>query len=80
MHRSARHAPKNAPIRLTLAPLVLSPKKPIMEAATPSYTLGLCRAGLYPEQRVRVAGLKPEVDAIEWLIADKRHPCRGRCR
>lgn len=46
-------------------------------AATLSYTLALGRADLYPEQRVRVEGFKPEIDGTGWLIAKATHTVKG---
>ncbi len=46
-------------------------------AATLSYTLALGRPDLYPEQRVRVAGFKPEIDATQWLISKTTHTITG---
>lgn len=42
-------------------------------AATLSYTLAMGRPELYPEQRVRVRGFKPEIDDTPWLIAKATH-------
>lgn len=42
-------------------------------AATLSYTLAMGRPELYPEQRVRVRGFKPEIDDTLWLIAKATH-------
>lgn len=41
------------------------------------FTLALGRADVYPEQRVRVTGLKPEIDALTWLIARATHTVTG---
>lgn len=41
------------------------------------FTLALGRPDVYPEQRVTVAGLKPEIDAITWLIAKATHSVSG---
>ncbi|HZH44273.1 MAG TPA: phage late control D family protein [Lysobacter sp.] len=46
-------------------------------AATMSYTLALGRADLYPEQRLRLTGFKPEIDATRWLIAKATHSITG---
>lgn len=45
--------------------------------ATFSLTLALGDASLYPEQRLRVRGFKPEIDAIDWLIAKTTHTLTG---
>lgn len=42
-------------------------------AATLSYTIAIGRADLYPEQKVRVSGFKPEIDETRWLIAKATH-------
>lgn len=46
-------------------------------AATLSYSLALGRPDLYPEQRVRVSGFKPKIDATDWLIVKTRHQITG---
>ncbi|MGO1072094.1 phage late control D family protein [Lysobacter sp. CA199] len=46
-------------------------------AATLSYTLAMGRPELYPEQRVRVRGFKPEMDSTSWLIAKTTHTITG---
>lgn len=46
-------------------------------AATMSYTLALGRADLYPEQRVDLAGFKPEIDSTPWLVAKVTHTITG---
>ncbi|HEY5804872.1 MAG TPA: phage late control D family protein [Lysobacter sp.] len=46
-------------------------------AATLSYTLALGRADLYPEQKLRVSGFKPEIDDNAWLIAKTIHTITG---
>lgn len=46
-------------------------------AATLSYTLALGRADLYPEQRLRLFGFKPEIDGATWLIAKTTHSITG---
>ncbi len=45
--------------------------------ATFSYTLALGRPDLYPEQLARVTGVKPEIDATQWLIAKVTHTITG---
>lgn len=47
-------------------------------AATLSFALALGRPGIYPEQRTRVSGFKPEIDAITWLIVDVTHNLNDR--
>ena len=42
-------------------------------AATMSFTLARGRADLYPEQKLRVSGFKPEVDETKWLLAKATH-------
>ncbi|MEI2454588.1 contractile injection system protein, VgrG/Pvc8 family [Lysobacter firmicutimachus] len=42
-------------------------------AATFGVTLAMGRPELYPEQRVRVRGFKPEIDGMPWLIAKATH-------
>jgi len=76
-HRSVRYAPKNAPVSPTLAPLILSPKKPTGESGDARPHLGAGPHMPLPEQRVTVGGLKPEVDATEWLIAKTTHAATG---
>lgn len=46
-------------------------------AATLSYTLALGRADLYPEQKLRVSGFKPEIDGASWVIAKTTHTITG---
>jgi len=46
-------------------------------AAILSYTLALGRADLYPEQKLRVQGFKPQIDATPWLIAKATHTITG---
>lgn len=46
-------------------------------AAKLSYTLALGRPDLYPEQRLRLHGFKPEIDATQWLIAKTTHTISG---
>lgn len=41
--------------------------------ATLDLTLALGRADAYPEQRVKVSGFKPEIDAATWLITEVSH-------
>jgi len=36
-------------------------------------TLALGRPDACPEQRVKISGFKPEIDAITWLIAEVSH-------
>ena len=47
------------------------------ESTTGPGNLALGRADVYPEQRVRVTGLKPEIDALTWLIARATHTVTG---
>ena len=42
-------------------------------AATFGLTLAVGRPELYPEQRLRVRGFKPEIDGTSWLIAKAMH-------
>jgi phage protein D len=42
-----------------------------------SYTLALGRADLYPEQKLRVSGFKPEIDSTDWLIEQLVHRITG---
>lgn len=42
-------------------------------AATFSYSLAYGRPDLYPNRRGRVSGFHPEIDAVEWLIAEAKH-------
>jgi hypothetical protein len=46
-------------------------------AATLVFTMALGRADLYPEQKLRLAGFKPEIDAVEWLVAKSVHSISG---
>ena len=46
-------------------------------AATMDYTLALGRADLFPEQKLRVRGFKPEIDDTAWLIAKTTHTITG---
>lgn len=46
-------------------------------AAKFNYTLALGRGDLYPEQRLRVFGFKPEIDGTDWLIAQLVHRITG---
>lgn len=46
-------------------------------AAALSYTLALGRPDLYPEQKVRVRGFKPEIDGASWLVAKVTHTITG---
>lgn len=46
-------------------------------AATLSYNLALGRPDLYPEQRVRVLGIKPDLDTTDWLVAKVTHSLAG---
>jgi len=46
-------------------------------AAELSFTLALGRPELYPEQRVKVLGIKPEIDAAAWLIKSVTHTLTG---
>lgn len=46
-------------------------------AAKLDYTLALGRADLYPEQKLRVRGFKPEIDDTGWLIAKATHNISG---
>jgi len=46
-------------------------------AATLEYTLALGRADLFPEQKLRVSGFKPEIDSTGWLIAKTTHNITG---
>ena len=46
-------------------------------AATLSYNLALGRPDLYPEQRVKISGIKPQIDDTEWLIVKTRHTISG---
>lgn len=43
-------------------------------AATLACTLALGRPDLYPEQRVRISGIKPAIDQTAWLIVKVEHP------
>lgn len=52
-------------------------KRVLRGAATLSYTLALGRPDIYPEQRVRVQGIKPQIDDAEWLIVKARHSITG---
>ncbi|MCC4600170.1 phage late control D family protein [Xanthomonas melonis] len=40
-------------------------------------TLALGRADLFPEQRIKVSGFKPEIDGQSWLIARTTHTVSG---
>jgi len=42
-----------------------------------SYRLALGRADIYPEQIVTVSGLKPEIDAANWLVTKATHTIDG---
>lgn len=46
-------------------------------AATMEYALALGRADLFPEQKLRVSGFKPEIDDTAWLIAKATHTITG---
>lgn len=46
-------------------------------AATFSFSLALGRADLYPEQKIRVQGFKPEIDEATWLISKTTHTISG---
>jgi uncharacterized protein len=46
-------------------------------AATMDFTLALGRAELFPEQKLRVRGFKPEIDDTVWLIAKATHSITG---
>lgn len=46
-------------------------------AATLSYSLALGRPDVYPEQRLRIQGIKPQIDDTEWLIVKTRHRITG---
>ncbi|MFK3649298.1 phage late control D family protein [Lysobacter enzymogenes] len=46
-------------------------------AAKMDFTLALGRADLSPEQKLRVQGFKPEIDATAWLIAKTTHTITG---
>lgn len=46
-------------------------------AAKFSYTLALGRADLYPEQKLRMLGFKPETDSTDWLIEKLVHRVIG---
>lgn len=46
-------------------------------AATFSYNLALGRADLFPEQKIRVQGFKPEIDEVTWLISKATHTVTG---
>ncbi len=47
-------------------------------AAEMSLSLALGRPELYPEQRVQVLGIKPEIDAARWLIKSAAHTLSGQ--
>ena len=46
-------------------------------AATLSYSLALGRPDVYPEQRLRIQGIKPQIDDTEWLIVKTQHRITG---
>jgi uncharacterized protein len=46
-------------------------------AAKMDFTLALGRADLFPEQKLRVRGFKPEIDDTAWLIAKATHSITG---
>ena len=46
-------------------------------AATLSYSLALGRPDVYPEQRLRIEGIKPQIDDTEWLIVKAQHRITG---
>lgn len=46
--------------------------------ASLDFTLALGRPDAYPEQRVTVAGFKPEIDATTWLIVEVAHRLDGQ--
>lgn len=41
------------------------------------YTLAIGRPDMFPEQRVRLDGFKPDIDKQLWLIAETNHVCSG---
>lgn len=47
-------------------------------AAEMSFTLAYGRPELYPEQRVKVLGIKPEIDAAAWLVKSVSHRLDGQ--
>lgn len=46
-------------------------------AATFELTLAYGDAALYPEQKGRLSGFKPSIDATDWLLAEVRHTLDG---
>lgn len=42
-----------------------------------SINLALGRADLYPEQKIRVEGFKPEIDGTQWLVKQVAHSITG---
>jgi len=46
-------------------------------AATLHYTLAFGRADLSPEQHLRLAGFKPEIDETDWLVIKTTHTLTG---
>src|SRR5690606_7117665 len=52
-------------------------KRNLRGAATLSYNLAVGRPDVYPEQRVTISGIKPQIDETPWLIVKARHAITG---
>lgn len=62
----ARHAARSAKKRSDRAPVTMD------------YALALGRAGLSPGQKVSLAGFRPEISEVQWLVSEVTHSVSDR--